>query len=304
MESPNRYPKNSERWALVAVVAFLLGIVAIPIGRAYLPSERARWLIAAAENALASATDENDTRPNAQEYLQQAKASYPEIENTVDFARISFRMNPEETDRAIRLVLSLSPDRRIHAANVLAELRLNEKDFDSAYRILVAGYPGPTSRTPVERNQMAYYAALADRDLEVALADIGSALEDSKNASFLDTKAWVLFRMGRFDDAMIAIDQAMEELEVELKNASFPSAIQEKIQDLINGSEPFVKRSLEEESDPLKSFNESFAQVLRSIVVIHYHRGEILEALGKIEEADEEYSWVQNRGFHDFERLY
>ncbi len=283
---------------------FLLGIVALPIAKASWPGEKARWLLAAADNELSKATDGNDTRQDAQELLERAKASYPEIENTLEFAKISFRMNPEETDRAIKLVLSISPDRQVHAANMLAELRLNARDFDSAYKILVAGYPGPSSRTPVERNQMAYYASLANRDLEVALADIDSALSDSKNASFLDTKAWVLFRLGRLDEALKAVDQAIEALDGELKETAFPSAIRGKIQDLIDANAPFVKRALEDKSDPLESFNESFSQILKSIVVIHYHRGEILEALGKTEEADQEYSWVQDRGFHDFDRLY
>jgi len=304
MKSLNRYPKESDRWTLVAVIAFLLGIVAIPIGKAYWPSERARWLLAAAENALTRATDENDTRPEAQELLEQATSSYPEIEKTLDFARISFRMNPDETDRAIKLVLSMSPDRQVHAANTLAEMRLNAGNFESAYMILVAGYPGPSSRSPVERNQLAYYAALANRDLELALADIENALSDSKNASFLDTKAWVLFRLGRFDDALNTIDLAIAELKVELKDTPFPSPVRDKVQDMLEGKEPFVKRALEDSSSPLASFNESFAQVLKSIVVIHYHRGEILEALGKIEEADQEYAWAQDRGFHDFDRLY
>ncbi len=304
METLNRYPIKSEKWTLITVAAFLLGIVAIPIGKAYWPNERARWLIAAAENALANATEENDTRNQAQELLERAASSYPEIEKTLDFARISFRMHPEETERAIKLVLSMSPDRQVHAANALAEMRLDAGDFESAYKILVAGYPGPTSRTPVERNQLAYYAALANRDLAVALADIESALSDSKNASFLDTKAWVLFRLGRLNEALESIDLAITALKGELTDTPFPSAVREKVDDLLEGREPFVKRPLGDNSDPLASFNESFANVLKSIVVIHYHRGEILEALGKIEEADQEYAWAQDRGFHDFNRLY
>ncbi len=304
MGTINRFSGESERWKQFAVLAFLLGMVAIPVGKAYWPSERARWLLAAADNALEKASDKNDTRSEAQELLDEAVKGYSPIEKTLDFARISFRMNPDATDRAIKLIQSLAPDRQPHAANVLAEMRLEDGDFSSAYSILIAGYPGPTFRTPIQRNQLAYFAALANRDLEVAFADIEKSLAENKNASFLDTKAWVLFRLGRFEEALVAIDSALDELKVELKDTPFPSAIRVKVQDLLEGNDPFVKRPLDDRSSPLESFNEDFAQVLKSIVVIHYHRGEILEALGKIEEADQEYTWVQVRGFHDFERLY
>ncbi len=277
----------------------------IPVCVAYWPIERARWLVAAADNALAKSNDDDDQWiQQAQALLEQAKNSYSGIENTLEFARTSFRMDPEETDRAIKLVLSTGPSRQIHAANVLAELRLESADFDSAYQILVAGYPSPASRSAIERNQLAYYAALANRDLEIALSDIEKALVEMKNASFLDTKAWILFRLKRYDEALVAIDQSIKELKLEVKETVFPSPMRAKIQDLHDGKEPFVKRPLAELSNPLASFNREFSQIIKSIVVIHYHRGEILEALEKTAEADEEYSWLQDRGFHDFERLY
>lgn len=276
----------------------------LPVGIAYWPIERSRWLVAAAENELESTDEKEGSRRRAEAFLNRAKLHYAAIEHTLDFARVSFRLHPEETERAIKLVQSLEPSRQAHAANVLSELRLESEDFDAAYEILKACYPRSENRKAEQRNQLAYYAALADRDLDLALAEIEKALSGEKNASFLDTKAWVLFRLKRYDEALMVIDQALAELEIELKNASNLAPVQDKIQDLLDGKKPFVKRPLEDKSDPLAYFNKSFAQAIKSIVVIHYHRGEILEGAGKTEEADHEYSWVQDRGFNDFERLY
>jgi tetratricopeptide (TPR) repeat protein len=303
MESINRSSGKSDRWTLFAVLAFFLGVVGVPIAKAYWPSERARWLVAAAENALKKGTDEQLAQ--AKQLLDEAVKSYPEIQKSPDFIRVSFPLPP---DSAIKLIQSLPPDQRPFLANVLAQKHLDIRDFDAAYEILSAGTPAPSLRSPIQRNQLAYFAALANRDLELALEDIEKALAEKKIASYLDTKAWVLFRLKRFDEALVAIDLSLEsainEIKTDLKNAPFQAEAFKKIQDLLNGNKPFVKRPFEDTSDPLASFSEEFANILKTIVVLHYHRGEILEALGNVEEADKEYTWVQNRGFNDFERLY
>lgn len=61
------------------------------------------------------------------------------------------------------------------------------------------------------RNNWAYALAEAERDLPLALAVIRRAMEerDEPLASFLDTEAWVLHKLGRHDEALEAMERAI-----------------------------------------------------------------------------------------------
>ena len=59
-------------------------------------------------------------------------------------------------------------------------------------------------------NNYAYFLALEERDLERALTMITRALALSeKNATYLDTMAWVLYKLGRYDEAKKYMQQAL-----------------------------------------------------------------------------------------------
>jgi tetratricopeptide (TPR) repeat protein len=60
---------------------------------------------------------------------------------------------------------------------------------------------------------LAYYRSLANVELEDALKDIDKAMaEIPDEPALLDTKAWVLYRLKRYAEALILIDKALEEL--------------------------------------------------------------------------------------------
>ena len=59
-------------------------------------------------------------------------------------------------------------------------------------------------------NNYAYYLSLMDKDLEHALARSSRAIElERGNATYIDTYAWVLHRLGRNDEAQVAMRQAL-----------------------------------------------------------------------------------------------
>ena len=59
-------------------------------------------------------------------------------------------------------------------------------------------------------NNYAYFLSLEGRDLDRALAMAGRAVElTDNNPTYLDTEAWVLFRMGRTADARKVMQQAI-----------------------------------------------------------------------------------------------
>ncbi len=332
METPFNPSQPLNRWAVTLFVLFVLSLVIVPVIVAYSPIERARWLVAAADNALENPKEQRKvSMQKAKVLLEQAKKSYPEIENSLEFARTSLfvahneelslaidsldfspesvPLTTEQLDRAMSVVTLSSPLMKAHVANVLGDVLLKMKDYDSAYQILVAGYPTQEKRDAEQRNNLAYYAALANRDLETALEDIEKAMSGKKLGTsefpmYLDTKAWILFRAQRFEEALTAIDSSIEEYAKDFKETPYKPSVKAIFQDLFNQNPPFTKRPIGDKFDPFEQFSPQIRQILKLIVVTHYHRAEILEGLGRIEEADAEYTWLVDRGFHDFDQLY
>ncbi len=310
MEIPLNTPQPLNRWSVTLFVLLVLSLVTMPVAVAYWPMERARWLLAAADNALDKSKEVGDAwKLEAQTLLDRALASDPTIKKSLEFARVDFRLHPEEVEIAIKLVLSVDPANQAHAADVLSEMRLEIRDFDAAYRILVAGYPGEATRNAAQRNNLAYYAALANRELEPALLDIEKALAEKKlelyeKAMYLDTKAWVLFRLNRFHEALASIDLSIADYGKNLEETPYKPAVRAVFHNLIHQEPPFVSRSESDRIDPLDQFHPQIQQIVKLVVVTHFHRAEILKNLGKTEEADLELAWLRDRGFNHFEQLY
>lgn len=67
-----------------------------------------------------------------------------------------------------------------------------------------------TPDSPVVLNNFAYYLSEEGRDLEKALEMSARANElDPQNATYLDTQAWVLYRLGRYEEAQTLMRQAL-----------------------------------------------------------------------------------------------
>lgn len=64
--------------------------------------------------------------------------------------------------------------------------------------------------SPVILNNFAYYLSEENRDLERALKMSARANElDPQNATYLDTQAWVLYQLGRYEEAQTLMRQAL-----------------------------------------------------------------------------------------------
>lgn len=64
--------------------------------------------------------------------------------------------------------------------------------------------------SPVILNNFAYYLSEENRDLERALKMSARANElDPQNATYLDTQAWVLYQLGRYEEAQMLMRQAL-----------------------------------------------------------------------------------------------
>lgn len=116
-------------------------------------------------------------------------------------------------------------------------------------------------------NSRAYSRAVGDFELEGALDDIDQALRDRpENASFIDTRGYVLFKLGRNQEALDELNRAIALTEKEREEFERRFA------------KNLVAEAKEEYDRRHKLFDEHLA-------VMYHHRGEVHEKLGNADEA-------------------
>ena len=200
------------------ILAAAIGLPVGPVIADYFgPATTARWMLAKAANEF----DQGNV-VEAQKLLEDAYKKSPDIAADRNFLRQLDRVEANNDSSAVssfyvdlweqRIGRIENPAIRSEAAFAISSLLSNRKKFDDAARILNVNLPPFEERTAVQNNQMAYMRALAGKDLEQALVEIDMAIKTAENESFLDTKGWVLHRMGRNEEALVVMDQSLEKL--------------------------------------------------------------------------------------------
>jgi tetratricopeptide (TPR) repeat protein len=135
-------------------------------------------------------------------------------------------------------------------------------------------------------NGLAYAQALANIELDDALAKINEALDLAVNeAALLDTRGFVLYRRGEYEEALKDMDRAvrgMDEFTVAVRQKYGEEAVLKPVSKIMVDARPRTLRELE----PERSARSRYESAVRSAAVGHYHRGLVLAALGRKEEAD------------------
>ncbi|MEM7560624.1 MAG: hypothetical protein AAF394_15990 [Planctomycetota bacterium] len=180
----------------------------------------------------------------------------------------------------------------------------------------------PEQRDDVEnRNLLAYNRALAGVELDKALEDINFALDHYPNMyHFLDTRAWVYYRMNQFDKALEDANASLESLErYRVKQPGFWESVERALLNWAastssnsgsstqdgsgeknapggNATEGSTetKETVEEESAPVSAVERG---ILNVEAVLRSHRAMILEALGNTDEAQVDWDWLSERDF-------
>ena len=200
------------------ILAAAIGLPVGPVIADYFgPATTARWMLAKAANEF----DQGNV-VEAQKLLEDAYKKSPDIAADRNFLRQLDRVEANNDSSAVssfyvdlweqRIGRIENPAIRSEAAFAISSLLSNRKKFDDAARILNVNLPPFEERTAVQNNQMAYMRALAGKDLEQALVEIDMAIKTAENESFLDTKGWVLHRMGRNEEALVVMDKSLEKL--------------------------------------------------------------------------------------------
>jgi len=200
------------------ILAAAIGLPVGPVIADYFgPATTARWMLAKAANEF----DQGNV-VEAQKLLEDAYKKSPDIAADRNFLRQLDRVEANNDSSAVssfyvdlweqRIGRIENPAIRSEAAFAISSLLSNRKKFDDAARILNVNLPPLEERTAVQNNQMAYMRALAGKDLEQALVEIDMAIKTAENESFLDTKGWVLHRMGRNEEALVVMDRSLAKL--------------------------------------------------------------------------------------------
>jgi len=173
----------------------------------------------------------------------------------------------------------------------------SKADYTSALQALLVLYSrfGNEFPSPEILNQIAYTRSMAVVELDLALMEINQALNYvPDSANFLDTRAWIHFQMGRQLDALVDAERAVQ-LATEFHNQA-QKDYGERFFFWLNG------KSAPASPDGLLDQTEAPPH-LWELGVIRYHRGKILESLGRMEEAEKDWQWLRDHQLPQDERL-
>jgi tetratricopeptide (TPR) repeat protein len=120
----------------------------------------------------------------------------------------------EETREAIDIFKNtlefqgINPEIRIQVLSYLGDLLNKTNDFKGSDEYFEQALEIDANNVYV-LNNYAYYLALRGENLDKALEFSGKTIRDEpENSSFLDTYAWILYKLGKFEEALIYIEKA------------------------------------------------------------------------------------------------
>jgi tetratricopeptide (TPR) repeat protein len=295
---------------------FFIVLPVAPVAWDYFyPSGYARWLLADAANQYDAGHVEK-----AQRLLARAYELSPEISGDPNFwqqlARIEFSPDSpvsENSFSATTVRKIADAEQRADAAAQIASFMLERKMYSNAIAILEEFLPSRKQRSPPQNNLIAYARSLANKDLELALEEVELALSKKKNDSFLDTRAWILHRMQRHEQALVDIDQSAELLSERFRANPVLEPVLAFMEGILADEKPSDTKPSDtepSETEPKETEEkgtgwaypqliERFPWLTRAnqdyltLATVRYHRMKILEALGDRNRAQADARWLE-----------
>lgn len=270
-------------WGNRLAICGILAMVLVPFSFGFLPREVARWYAAAATTA-----EWDGNYDLAQERLAQAIAW--DAENPEWYLTRAL-LHEEHGEYAAALadcdaLLELQPE-NIEALKIHSMMCIHLGKPDAAIN------DWKQFRSLAERdgtlhvsdyNDIAYFFALADRDLDEALVFINRALvNDPENYQLLDTRGYVYYRLNKYAEARRDLDKAVADAKSDLAKR-----------------EHDIKTVI---TDPQR-YQEVLHALRKPAAVIIHHRALVLEKLGLEAEAEIDRARVRELGFTPDEHLF
>lgn len=277
-------PRQSRNRRDRRVLLFLVAVgVSVALMLYWLPSERAKWQIAAAQAKWL----EGDL-PGAISILEIAAAEFPETVAIYE-QRVQFYLEAKEYEKAladVQRIIELSTDSTTALAlksQVLHHLGKHDEAIKVCEELLRRAEKEWIGSAPTALNSLAYAQAIGDTQLNEALEHIDEALRlAGDNPAFLDTRGFVKYRLGDSQAAKVDIERAVEVWEklVAYQEAQGLSGV----------------RSYQSETERM-SYQQALAVML-------YHRSLVYDRLGLKDEAKVDRERVRALGFEPNEQLF
>jgi tetratricopeptide (TPR) repeat protein len=197
---------------------------------------------------------------------------------------------------------------------VMASTLMKKQFWDLSISVLEELLESPQKRTAEQNNLLAYCRSLSMTNLKQALVEIDLALKrDGDIPAYLDTKGWVLYQSGKYEEALSFANRAVTGFSEELqRNAPELYKLLTDKQTPANAI-PFPKTDTTsgeegtESPSPKTTPNTiqiEIAEMAKSYAVVRLHRARILEGLGQQEEAKQDFEWIKSMGIDDLSDLY
>ncbi len=256
--------------------------------------------------------------------------------HALELIREAIKLNPDPSNSVNR---SLRYELVARYALIFSE----DEEFDAALDAYKIQFGEDYVRDRQTLNTLAYTRALALRELDEALNDINEALTYApEDPSMRDTRAWVYYQMGRYEEALADADFAVKELEkptftnwLQSQLAKAASSARKEVPAEHPVPETETERIAAEQNDtePKDTSLDELAKIDRLLAgklpldgaehdeqnyissmqadpliwmrgVIHYHRAKILEKLGRSDEARADWDFLNKHRLPPDDRLH
>ena len=218
---------------------------------------------------------------------------------------------------------------RIVLAREFALILSDRDDFASALEAYKLWFGEKYDRDVTTLNALAYGRALANVELDQALIDIDDALGYRPDDPDLrDTRAWVYYQMGRYEEALLdanfsvkakespsistlfqrLVDRMQIDADASKTNSAPPGDTVEAIpntEQIAESESSYIEPPVVMLDPPKNYLTQSTASILTwSRGVVRYHRARILDKLGRIEEAEADWKWIEENRLPPDDRLH
>lgn len=225
-------------------------------------------------------------------------------------------------DHAIEsLENSKDVSQRSSISMALASNLLKKKRWDLSVKVLEQLLEPPQRRTSEQNNLIAYSRSLSNTGLDQALVEIDLAMKRDENIpAYQDTKGWVLYQSGEYEDALLFANRAVAGFATEIQAVApeLHSLLTDKRAPADSDASSKIDKLLgEEEIDDAKANVDAapsvdapttvqlaIVEMIKNYAVVRLHRARILEGLGRIQEANQDLEWIKSIGINDLSNLY
>jgi tetratricopeptide (TPR) repeat protein len=254
-----------------------------------LPREPARWQLARALEARS-----NGDKEQAAALLEEVFQEFPD-DPMLLIQRAEWRVEDKQVEAGIQdadLALKLAGEDRdwleIHSS-FLQNAGRHELAVEDWKKINVISQRTGKPARESALNGLAYAQALAQLDLDQALMNVEQALElTPDHPMILDTRGYILYLKQDFEAALADFMKSIATLE-KIVPREKRSPTDTALESRLASSMP---KSVRDMSEPTGRV-ERIARLVRGLAVIYYHRGLVLLALGREEEANADLKRVR-----------